>query len=423
MDTTEAPIVYEPYGQGAIDRDVYQRLLERAPVYRADSGVYVVSRYADVRSVNLQPGIFSSRALQKVSLGMWTDDDPDFTDADYQHLVELTAGFSVTPEQLLKARMIMSADPPHHTIQRRIISRAFLPGQLAPWQRWIAGQVRELLDGITGEAPFELNKVIGVPLPVRVIGRILALDPADHWRIKRWSDEICGGAQGPDRGTPEALGRILRAYREYLEFLMPRIEARRREPADDMISVLVRAEEDSDALSVGDTLFFLLAVMVAGNETTTHLIGTSVVELQTNQDQLELLTANPELIENTDEETLRLRPPAQTTFRIVLEDTEIAGTPIPKGATVINLFGAANLDPDVFPEPRKFDIRRKNVSAHLSFGHGIHFCIGAALARLEAAEALRGLLPILPRLKLAQPPESVESLILDGYTRVELEPR
>ena len=423
MSTAEAPIVYEPYGEGAIDRDVYARLLERAPVYQTASGVYVVSRYADVRSMNLQPRIFSSRALQKVSLGMWTDDDPDFTDADYQHLVELTAGFSVTPEQLLKARMIMSADPPHHTIQRRIISRAFLPGQLAPWQTWIAGQVRELLAGVTGSTAFELNEVIGVPLPVRVIGKILALDPADHWRIKRWSDEICGGAQGPDRGTPEALGRILRAYREYLEFLIPRIESRRLNPGDDMISVLVRAEEETDALSIGDTLFFLLAVMVAGNETTTHLIGTSVVELLDNPAQLDDLLEHPELVENTVEETLRLRPPAQTTFRIALEDTEIGGTPIPKGATIISLFGAANLDPEVFPEPRKFDIRRENASAHLAFGHGIHFCIGAALARLEAAEALRGLMPILREVKLAGPPERVESLILDGYTRVRLEPR
>jgi len=423
MHTAEGPIVYEPYGEGAIDRDVYERLLERAPVYQAASGVYVVSRYADVRSVNLQPEVFSSKALQKVSLGMWTDDDPDFTAEDYQRLVELTAGFSVTPDQLLKARMIMSADPPHHTIQRKIISRAFLPGQLAPWRIWITEQVEELLAGIDGETVFELNEVIGIPLPVRVIGRILALDPEDHWRIKRWSDEICGGAQGPDRGSPEALGRILRAYREYLEFLMPRIEARRLEPTDDMISVLVRAEEQTEALSIGDTLFFLLAVLVAGNETTTHLIGTSVVELLTNPDQLELLNANPDLIDNTIEETLRLRPPAQTTFRIALADTEVGGVPIPAGATVISLFGAANLDPDVFPDPRRFDIQRTNASAHLAFGHGIHFCIGAALARLEGAAVLRGLLPILPRLKLAEPPEMVESLILDGYKRVHLEPK
>jgi cytochrome P450 len=417
--TTE--IAYEPFGVGGLDFDVYQQLLAHEGVYRSESGFFVPARYEELRAVMGRPKVFSSRPNQSEAMGMTTDGDPAATDAIRQRMVALTEGLPVTAEDLMTSRMIVAADPPRHTHLRNVVNRAFLARQMDKWRDFVQQRVDEMLIGVDGTQPFDVVERLCVPLPVSVIGRILCLEPEEYPKIKRWSGDIINGAQGADRGTEAAATRLFSAFGEFVARFAPEIEVRRTQPRDDIISVLVQKQEEAE-LSTADALFFLLILMGAGNETTTNLIGNMVVSLYENPDQLDLLLADPSLLPNAIEETLRYRGPVQIVFRQANEDTTIGDTPIPKNSLVAGLMGAANLDPRIFEDPLTYDISRANARANVSFGYGIHFCVGAALARLEAQTAMQALLPLMAKMKLGSPPARVESQILIGYESIELVP-
>ena len=418
MPTTS--LIYEPFGVGAMDFDVYQQLLAHDGLYRTDSGFYVAARTSDVKAVIHNPKAFSSRPNQSEALGMPTDGDPAGTDLARERMARMTEGLPVTAEELMSARMIVAADPPRHTDLRRIVNRAFLPRQLTKWDVWIQNRVDELMAGIDGGEPFDVVDRLCVPLPVSVIGEVLSLKPDEYHRVKHWSDEIMKGSQQADRGSDEAASRLFAAFGDFVQRFAREIEDRRVQPRDDIISVLVRQQDETD-LTVADGLFLLLILMGAGQETTSNLISNMVVSLYEQPDQLDLLLDDPSLLPKAIEETLRYRGPVQVTFREALEDTIVGDTEIPAGSMVAGLVGAANHDPSVFPDPLRFDVTRPNAGSHMSFGHGIHFCVGAALARMEAKIAMTTLLPLLGRMRLGGT-EPIESLILLGYSKFALVP-
>ncbi|MBS1894922.1 MAG: cytochrome P450 [Actinobacteria bacterium] len=412
-------IAYEPFGVGALDFDTYQQLLAHDGLYETESGFFVAARREDVHDLIRQPKLFSSRPNQSEALGMATDGDPKATEDARARFVAMTEGLPVSADDLMSARMIIAADPPLHTHLRRVVNRAFVPRQMDKWRGWIQNRVDELLRGVSADESFDVVQELCVPLPVSVIGEVLSLEPSEYGRVKHWSDEIMKGSQNADRGSDEASKRQFTAFSVFVARFSPEIEDRRVNPRDDIISVLVQKTEDGD-ISTADALYFLLILMGAGQETTTNLISNMIVSLYENPDQLELLLEQPDLVKSGIEETLRYRGPAQVTFREALEDTVLGGTEIPAHSLIVGLVGAANHDPAVYEDPLRFDITRE--PSHLSFGHGIHFCVGAALARLEAETAMRSLLPLLGDMHMSEPPTPIHSLILLGFESVKLAP-
>jgi cytochrome P450 len=252
-----------------------------------------------------------------------------------------------------------------------------------------------------------------------MIANILGIDGAGYDQVKTWSDQFAASAVGDVRNTPEGQLELLTALKEFSTFYVPLIEARRNDPQDDVISAMVRAVDD-EALSTVETLMMAITVMVAGNETSTNLIGNAVVELLSNPDQLELLVNDPSLLPAAVDEANRLTTPIQFAFREATEDTEVAGTTIPKGGIVVLHMAAANRDPRQFDDPDRFLLSRPR-ARNLAFGHGVHFCLGSHLALQEVSAAVGRIVPYLPSLKLVdQPLESNPSALLNGWQRVEL---
>jgi cytochrome P450 len=334
-------------------------------------------------------------------------------------LMQLASSFPVEEMgQLLSARMIVAADPPKHTRLREIVNRAFSPRRIADLVARIDEIVVRCTADLADRDDFDVVDELAVPLPVAVIADMLSVGPENHADIKRWSDEISSAAQGPNRGTPEAQAQVVSMLTEFAQYFVPRIEDRKRKPTDDLISALVRAEEQ-DTLSTVESLLFILVIMFAGNETTTNLIGNTVVSLMQNPDQLELVLVDPAgLLPGAIEETLRYRSPFQFFFREPLQDVTISGVDIPAGDTVCVMFGAANRDPARFADPDRYLVSRSQ--GHLAFGYGIHFCLGAHLARAETRTAVGALVPHLSRLRLDGGLHRVEAPMVFGYEHVNL---
>ena len=422
--TTEQPAIdFEVFGTTSAMGSVgqYPRLLEDAPVFTTANGFRVVSRWEDVRQIVNQPDVFSNRPNQSEGWSIPTEDASDDTKA---LLADVTADLNlpVSLEELMSVRMIIAADPPKHAQLRGLVNRAFVPRQMERWRPVVDQLIAELLEPVDGSTRFELIDTLAAPLPINVISNVLSIKHEDRHLVRRWSDGMIGAAEGPDRGTKAGLERLWALFSEFAHYFSPIMEARRASPQEDMVTNIVR-DRDGETLSNADALFLILILMAGGNETTTNLIGNAVVSLLENPDQLKLFLAQPELVDNVIEETLRYRTPVQLEFREAMQDAEIRGVQIPKGALVVPMIGAANRDPRVFEDPERFDIRRENAGLHVAFGYGIHFCVGAPLARLEARAALLALAPLLERMKLApEPPTPVESLMLYGYSRLELVP-
>jgi cytochrome P450 len=423
MSMTEAPeLYYDPWDPACRDHafELYQELLERAPVYRTGSGMYVVSRFDDVRDIMARPQLFSNRPNQDETIGFPPKIAPDTPPEVLQDLLAAASALPLDLGELLTARVIVGADAPQHTRQRAIVSRGFTPRRIAEFKDVIDRTVAECLTGIESSGGFDLVERLAVPLPVRVIADILSVDAAHYPDVKRWSNTLATLPTAEDRGSIASIVALLGMLKEFSEYFVPRIEARRVTPRDDLLSDFVRAE-DVDTMTATEAVLFLLVLMAAGNETSTNLIGNTVVALLQHPDQLALLQADPTLVPKAIEESVRYRSPFQFLFREATEDVEVAGTLIPKGGMIVILVGAANHDPRQFEEPERFDITR--TTPHLAFGHGIHFCLGAHLGRAEAAGALTGLLPHLSTFRLADEPlEPIRSLLICGYQRIPLVP-
>jgi cytochrome P450 len=255
---------------------------------------------------------------------------------------------------------------------------------------------------------------------VTIIAEMLGVEPERRRDFKRWSDAIIHSLTGAGRAMPYSL-EFNRALCEMIAYVLRAVRARRRAPADDVLSAIA-AEQDGEAgLSDREVVQFVLLLLIAGNETTTNLIGNAVRALLRQPQACERLAADPALAPRAVEETLRFDAPVQLVFRKALDDVELAGGRIPRGALVAALIGSANRDERRFPEPDRFDVSR-NPQGHLGFGFGAHFCLGASLARLEARVALEAVAPELPRLVRAHAPELLDSFLVRGPRRLELRP-
>lgn len=346
----------------------YARLRRDSPVHRsALAGGWLVSRYPDVVAALGNPETFSSdiRLSTRARHGQKVVDTPS----------------------------MITLDPPDHTRLRRLVNRAFGPRAIASLAPRVEQLARELIAPLTRGEAFDWMDQFARPLPVVVIAELLGIPMADRHRFRHWSEALARTLEpNMSRATKiagVAAGRALAAY------LQTVVEARRRNPQADLISRLVAVEEQGSRLGLDELLALLRLLLIAGHETTTNLLGNGLYALLQHPEQRRWLAANPDGLRDAVEELVRFDSPVQIDRRIARHDCVIAGTTIPAGAFVFLLLGAANRDPELTANPDQLDLARPSCK-HVAYGRGIHHCLGAPLARLEAATAFRVLLQVCP---------------------------
>ncbi len=284
----------------------------------------------------------------------------------------------------------VNMDPPQHRKLRTLVSQAFTPRVVADLEPRIAELTNELLDQ-AGER-FDLIDALAYPLPVIVIAELLGVPVSDRSLFRRWADALFSQEIDPDKSlrdvSEQAVSAVVPTMREMNAYFLDYIRSRRAGPGSDLTSKLTEAEVDGERLADEEIVGFVGLLLLAGHITTTATLGNSVVTFQDTPDAAAEVRADPELLPAAIEEVLRVRTPFPRLARITTADAEVAGVRIPAGQIVLPWVIAANRDERVFAEPHRFDIHRKP-NPHVSFGHGIHFCLGAPLARLEARVALR----------------------------------
>jgi cytochrome P450 len=320
--------------------------------------------------------------------------------------------------EVLGGMLVM--DPPRHTQLRKLVSRVFTHKTVAALEPRIEAIAHGLLDRLVDAGHMDLVSDFAIPLPVTALAELLGVPVADHARFKQWSDDATHVMETKVRGRkPEpALEGTFDRINQYIGAL---IADRRRAPRDDLISGLTEAEIDGDRLSNTEIVAICRGLMLAGHVTTTTVLGNAMHLLLLHPAALPLLRAEPQLIAGAIEEVLRYNPPALTTARITRQEVELGGQRIPAGKRVICYLASGNRDPAVFPDPERFDITRSS-NRHLSFGHGIHLCIGAMLARVESRIALAAILQCLPDLRRDENValEPAESIMMYGLRRLPL---
>jgi cytochrome P450 len=362
-------VYYDPYDAG-IDADpypVYRRLREEAPLYYNDQhDFYAVSRFADVEQCFRDPGVFISGRGGILEL--------------------IKAGIQMPPG------ILIFEDPPTHTIHRRLLSRVFTPKRVAELEPKIREFCAHALDPYVGSDGFDFIADLGAQMPMRTIGMLLGIPESDQEAVRDHVDKNLRTREGePMKVTEDFVSGDM--FADYIDW-------RAEHPSDDLMTDLLQAEfTDAEGvdrrLTRSEILTYVTVVAGAGNETTTRLIGWTGKVLADHPDQRRELVDDRSLIPNAIEEILRFEGPAPHVGRCTSGDVEIHGTKIPEGSAVLLLLGSANRDDRRFPDGDRFDIRR-DVGAHLTFGHGIHFCMGAALARLEGRVALDEVLNRFP---------------------------
>ena len=296
-------------------------------------------------------------------------------------------------------RHMLSVDPPDHTRLRGLVHKAFTPRIISAMNDRVQEIADSLLDAVQGRSDMDLTADFAFPLPITVIAQLLGIPAEDRNNFRDWSQTIVLGR------NYDAVTRAAMAFIMYMNELF---DQRRAAPQDDLISNLIQVEEAGDKLAREELMSMIFLLLVAGHETTVNLIANGTLTLLTHPDQMQLLRDDPRLIRSAIEEMLRFESPvASTTNRFALEDVEIRGQIIPKSDLVLASLIGANRDPEVFENPDAFDIRR-NPNRHMAFGYGLHYCLGAPLARMEGAIAINTLLRRLPNLQLAVDPRDIE---------------
>jgi cytochrome P450 len=367
----------------------YRRLRDISPLVRADDGALVVTRYADCATVvrDGRLGHLPKDMLAFVGLGDW---------ADHPALRQLFTS-------------ILTLNPPDHTRLRRLVSGTFTARRVQALEPAVAAMVDDLLDGFGEETDF--IDAFAFPLPVNVIGELLGVPAADRAQfqglVRDWTQVL-------DIITPDVLATADPAAATIRAYLAGLAAERRRSPGPDLISALVAAEEEGDRLTEDELLTMAALLFAAGFETTSNLLANGLVALLRHPEQLGRLAADPA---GAVEELLRYDSPVQLLSRVVYEPVELGGTTVAAGERVVAYLGAGNRDPERFADPETLDLARAD-AAPLSFGGGIHYCLGAPLARLEARVAFPQLCRRFPGLALAGEPERRDSLAIRGYTRL-----
>jgi cytochrome P450 len=395
----------------------YRELRDHAPVHRSEaSGLICVSRYEDVLGVLRDHETFSSGAmLTQLMLG--GEKKPPITPRSLWFAARLLWKARVNPFELPRVPSLIAADGDRHSGLRAIVNRGFTPRQIASWETRARAIVNECLTSLPA-GDFDVVRDLAIPLPVTLIAEMLGIEPARRHDFKRWSDIVIDNATGPGRADPFG-PKVLDAFAEMTCYVVEIARERRAAPADDLISQLVTSR-DGEGLSPIELVQFVSLLLVAGNETTTNLIGNATTALLTYPEQLTRVARDPSLMPGLIEETVRFDSPVQLVFREALRDCEIAGVPIPAGSVVVPLIGSANRDERRFSDPDGFDVGRNPVG-HLGFGFGKHFCLGASLARLQARVALEALVPELLHLRCPETrPPRVDSFLVRGPSRLPL---
>ena len=369
----------------------YHRLRAEDPVHHSPLGFWVLTRYADVIAMLRDPRLIKEPIAAFVAARF---------------------GMAVPPGLGLS---MLDRDPPDHTRLRGLVSKAFTPKALESLRPHIQGIVDGLLAKVEGRGEMDLIEEFAYPLPVRVICEMLGVPVADHERFKQWGLDIARGLDAfmlpPDS---EVAQRSMAGRRALAAYFRELLAERRAAPREDMLSALIAAEEAGDKLNEDELMATCLLLLVAGHETTVNLIGNGSLALLRHPAELRKLRDNPGLITSAVEELLRFDGPVQRTARIPSEDITIGDHTIPKGEMVMPFLGAADRDPAQFPDPDRLDITRGD-NRHIAFGMGIHFCLGAPLARMEGQIAINTMLQRLPKLALAiDKPEYRQSLTLRG---------
>ena len=355
---------------------LYQRLRAADPVHWDERGSWVLTRYADVVAALRDPRLSAERFSLDVS-GL--------------------------PEEMQRpvralARQMLFLDPPDHTRLRALAAKAFTPRMVEMMRFSIQRIVDDLLDAVEPAGSFNVISELAFPLPAIVIAQMLGVPPEDRLQFAHWTaalGALLDGALLSAMGLPEALVRVS----ALLDYFRQIIAERRSAPRDDLLQALINAEEQGDTLSEDELLGNCILLLAAGHGTTIHLIGNGLLALLRHPDQLELLRHNPALIGPAVLELLRYDSPVQMTGREASTDLEIGGKRIYAGQHVMACLGAANRDPRQFPDPDRLDLQRA-AGKQVAFGHGIHYCLGAPLGRLEAEIALSTLLHRFPALRL-----------------------
>lgn len=337
----------------------YDQLRALAPIFYWEPGnMWFLTRYEDCRAL-----------LSEKSLG---------------HV-------NVSPSMLFQ-------NPPDHTRLRGLVSRAFTPRMIEQYRDRVQAITHQLLEAVRADGHMDLIAQFAYRLPVTLIAEMLGVPPEDHRVFQQWSKQLVKGLDLIDKTEVQAeLETAIEAFNTYFSSL---IEARRTAPKDDLLSALVAAEASGDRLSEPELYATCRLLLVAGHETTVNLIGNGVLALLRHEDPRRQLQEHPELIAPAIEELLRYDGPIQLISRTVLEEVVYQGHTLRQGQVVGFLIGAANRDPGQFEQPGQLDLTRRH-NPHLAFGHGIHYCLGAPLARLEGQIAINTLLQDMPKLTLA----------------------
>jgi unspecific monooxygenase len=315
------------------------------------------------------------------------------------------------PFHTLNDHGMLDLEPPDHTRIRRLVSKAFTPRtveQLRPYVTRLAG---ELVDRLVESGGGDLLTDVAEPLPVAVIAEMLGIPEADRAPLRPWSADNCG--MNELNPPEETARRAVRASVEFSEYLRELIAERRKQPGEDLISGLIAAYEEGDRLTEQEMISTCVLLLNAGHEATVNATVNGWYALFRNPDQLAALRADHSLIPSAVEELMRYDTPLQLFERWVLDEIEIDGTTVPRGAEIAMLFGAANHDPEVFREPGRLDLTRRD-NPHISFSAGIHYCIGAPLARIELAASMTALLEKAPGLRLAAEPKRKPNFVIRG---------
>ncbi len=317
---------------------------------------------------------------------------------------------------------LFTADPPEHTRHRKLIRKALSPRSVRALEPQIRQITTDLIDAFIGRGSVDLIPEFAVPLPVTVIADILGVDRADIWTFKHWGDLMISG--NIDLLSHERRREVPHAVVELHAYFVPRIEERRRQPTNDLLSIMVNTEVDGEPpLTTEELLPIIDQILLAGHETTTNLIGNAMLVLLDNDALMTRLRENPADIPAMVEEALRWDPPIQCTYRRATQDDSIEDISVSAGDMVIPMWAGANWDPEVFPNPERFDIDRPNTKPHMGFGFGPHFCTGAELARIEARVAFEELLSRLGDITLDETASDLShlpSFASHGYRKVGL---
>ena len=398
---SETTVAYNPFEPGFADDPYpqYRAVREADPVHQSPLGVWVLFRYDDV-------------------LGFLRDPELSVEDRNAHPTMLTQLAESVIGEETERGNFAMlNRDPPDHTRLRRLVSKAFTPRMVENLRPRVQQLVDEALDRAAETGELEVMGDFAFPLPFTVISELLGMPDTDARRLREWSGTLVRTLE-PVVDT-ELLQAIAEAGTHMRELVSEAIAWKRKDPADDMLSALVAAEENGDVLSDDELIEQVMLLYIAGHETTVNLIGNGVLALARHDEQRRRLRDEPELIGNAVEELLRYDSPVQMSRRITLRDVELDGKTIEAGAFVALVLASANRDALRWGDTAEdLDLARDGAHGHLSFGGGPHYCLGAALARLEGQVAMGSLIARFPTLAVAEPPVWNGRLNLRGLDRL-----